>query len=804
VSYFSELPFAARSLARSPLLTAVAVLSLALGIGANATVFNFVNAVQFRPLPFPEPDRLIAVSETNPKELCAGCGVGTSWPTFQIWREAARSFGGLGAYHEDAYALADEGEPERVGGAMITANVFPTLGVAPVLGRGFVAADDRAGAAPVVLLGHGLWVRRFGGDSAVVGHTIRVNGVPRTVIGVMPPQFGFPEFASLWLPMAGEVSRLRAEDRSLGVVGRLKPGVSAVDAGAEMASLSTRLAAERPEVYGGWIAQVTSLKEDISHDTSSEAFLLALAASGFVLLIACANLANLFLARGTVRARELAVRVALGASRARIASHVLAESVLLGLAGGVVGFVLSLWGVRILTGLIHSAMPFWLTLGTDWRFILYTLGLSVGVGLAFGLVPALRAARTDLNEAFKTGGVGATTGRRDNRLRGTLVVAQIALAIVLLAGAGLSIKAFVVEGRIGELGYNPRGVLTARLQLQAPRYDDQGHVLLLQDQLLERLRMQPMVEGAAVEHPVFLNSFIGNSTRVQLEGSVDPVPMGQGPGHGNAVTAEYFRVMEIPMLSGRAIQVTDRPGAPAVVVLNHRAATMYWPDTEPLGRRLRIGDGPWLTVVGIAGDISNHPFGRGSIPLLYTAAAQESARPFRVMIRFHGDPVTAIATLKAIARTVDADEPVEDVMTLEADLAQQVSPLRFMALLLGGLGFIALSLAAFGIYGVMSYLVARQVRELGIRVALGADATRLRRYVVARGLRLAILGLAIGIPAALALTRMLRGALFNVSSADPLVFASVAVLLAGIAALACWAPASRATRADPLAALRAE
>ena len=808
MSFFSELHFAARSLARSPLLTVVAVLSLALGIGANATVFNFVNAVQFRPLPFPEPDRLVAVNEANPKELCAGCGVGTGWPTYQIWREAARSFAGLGAYHEDAYALADKGEPERVGGAMVTANVFPTLGVAPVLGRGFVATDDRPGAEPVVLLGHGLWLRRFGGDSTVIGHTIRVNGVPRTVIGIMPPDFGFPEFASLWLPMAGEVSRLQAEDRSLGVVGRLKPDVSAREAGLEMASLSARLATEGPKSYSGWTAQVVSLKADISHDTSSEAFLLALAASGFVLLIACANLANLFLARATVRARELAVRVALGASRARIASHVLAESVLLGLAGGAVGFVLSLWGVRILTGMIHSALPFWLTLGTDWRFILYTLGLSVGVGLAFGLVPALRAARTDLNEAFKIGGIGGTAGRRDSRLRGTLVVAQIALAIVLLAGAGLLIKAFLVERRIGQLGYNPRGVLTARLQLQAPRYDAPGQVLLLQDQLIERLRIQPMVDAAAVEHPVFLNAFIGASTRVLLEGVPEPVPMGQGPGHGNAVTSDYFRLMEIPILSGRGIRMIDRPGTPPVAVLNQQAATLYWPNAQPLGKRLRIGDGPWLTVVGIAGDVSNRPFGRGPIPLLYTAAAQESARPFRVMIRFHGDPVTAVATLKAVARTVDADEPVEDVMTLEADLALQVSPLRFMALLLGGLGAIALGLAALGIYGVMSYLVARRTRELGIRVALGADATRLRRYVVARGLRLALLGLAIGIPAALGLTRVLRRVLFTVSSsvgsADPLVFGSVAVLLTGIASLACWAPASRATRADPLAALRAE
>jgi putative ABC transport system permease protein len=801
----SEFRFAARSLARSPTLAAVAVLSLALGIGANATIFNFVNAIQFRPLPFPEPDRLVAVSEVNPKELCVGCGVGTSWSTFQLWRAGAQSFAGLGAYHEDAFALADQGEPERVGGATVTANVFPILGIAPVLGRGLVETDDRPGAPAVVLLAHGLWLRRFGGDSAIIGRTVRINGISRTVIGIMPPRFGFPEFAALWIPLTSEVSGLRDADRALGVVGRLKPAASVAKAGVEMAGIAARLAAEQPRTQEGWTAVVTPLKEDISHDTSSEAFLLALAASGFVLLIACANLANLFLARATTRARELAVRVALGASRSRIAIHVLAESVLLGLAGGVVGFLLSLWGVRLLLGAINSALPFWIRLGSDWRFVLYTLLVSIAVGVAFGSVPALRAARTDLNEALKTGGVGATAGRRDSRVRGTLVVAQIALAIVLLAGAGLMIKSFLLERRTENLGYNPRGVLTARLQLQAPRYDDPAQVRLLQAQLLERLRVQPLVEAAAIEYPIFLNSFIGRATRVQLEGAAEPVPTGGGPGHGNAVSADYFRLMAIPILSGRGFAASDGPGAPPVVMLNRQAASLYWPHADPLGKRLRIGDtGPWLTVVGVVGDIANRPYGRGNIPLLYTSLAQESARPFRLMIRFHGDPATAATTLKAVTRTVDADEPVEDLLTLEADLALQVTPLRFMAILLGTLGAIALGLATFGVYGVMSYLVARRARELGIRAALGAEAADLWRFVVRRGLRLALLGVALGLFAAFGLTRVLRQALFNVRATDPEVFVAVSLLLTGVAILACWAPARRATRVDPLVALKSE
>lgn len=801
----SEFQHAARSLARAPGLVAVAVVSLGLGIGANATIFNFVNAIEFRPLPFPEPERLMDVSEDNPQELCESCAVGTSYPTFEFWRRNAHRFTALGAYREDAFALAGAGEPERVGGAAVSATLFPILAVTPIRGRGFTAADDLPGAPRVLLLGYGLWLRRFGGDTAIIGKTVRVNGVTRTVIGIMPPRFAFPEFAALWLPMAGEASVTRSAERGIGTVGRLRAGVSRVQAVAEMESISARLAAQDSATYHGWIARVGPLKQNISNDTSGQAFLLALGASGFVLLIACANLANLFLARATARARELAVRVALGASRARIAAHLLAESILLGLAGGVLGLLLSFWGVRYLSGLISSAMPFWVQLGTDWRFLLYTLLVSLVVGLAFGLLPALRASRINLNETLKAGAAGATAGRRDGRVRGTLVVGQIALAIVLLAGAGLLIKSFLVSRRTDDLGYNPRGVLTARIQLAAPRYQDPAQIRLLEEQLLERLRVQPMVEAAAIERFLFLNSFIGTSTQVRLEGAAEPVPMGRGPGHGNAVTPDYFRVLEMPILSGRAFQSSDGPAAPPVVIVNQEAATMLWPDGRPLGRRLTIGQrSGWLTVVGVVGDVGSHRVGRSSTPLLYTVAAQDSSRPFRLMIRFHGDPVTAAATLKAVARTVDADEPVEDVMTLEADLAQQVSPMRFMALLLGGLGAIALSLAAFGIYGTMSYLVTRRTRELGIRMALGADGAGLRRFVVCRGLRMAVIGLAIGIPAAIALTRLMRGLLVSVTPGDPLVFMAAGVLLSAISVLACWRPAQRATRVDPLIALRAE
>lgn len=800
----AEIQHAARSLARAPLLVVIAAGSLALGIGANATIFNFVNAVEFRPLPFPEPEQLVDVSEDNPKELCEGCGVGTAWPTYRVWKEQARSFTALEAFREGPVALSGQDEPERIGSAVVTAGLFPMLGVRPMLGRTFVPGDDRAGAVPTVLLGHGLWTRRFGADSGIMGRGVRVNGTERIVIGVMPPRFRFPEYAALWLPMAPEVDGMVVADRSLSVVGRLTSGTSAQAANLEMAGIAGRLAAEQPADYANWTARVGSLRSDLSDDTSNTGFQLALGASGFILLIACANLANLFLARAAGRAREIAVRVALGASRARIAMHMLIESVLLGLLGGVGGLVLSFWGVRMVMLLIGAELPFWLVPAADWRFLLFTLALSLFAGVTFGLVPALRASRTDLTETLKTGSPGLSAGRGDSRIRSSLAVAQVALAIVLLAGAGAMVRTFITMRRTDHLGYDPKQVMTAQLQLQAPRYAEAGAVRLMQAQLLERLHAQPMVEAAAFEHHVFLNSFVGSDTRIQLEGATERVPMGRGPGHGFAVTPEYFSVMGLPIASGRGIASDDGPDSPTVAVVNRRTAELYWPGADPLGKHFRIDEGPWISVVGVVGDVPGSPYARGAGPFLYLSAAQQHARPFTVLVRYRGDAGVLGTTLKAVSRTVDADEPVEDVMTMEQSNARSIAPVRFMVTLLLIMGGIALALATFGIYGVMAYMVARRTRELGIRMALGAEARILRRWIMGHGLRLAVFGLAVGLPIALGLMPLLRRALFNMRPADPIVLAGVAALLAAMAVLASWQPARRATRVDPLVALRNE
>jgi len=804
---FSELLLAARSLSRAKGLVAIAVLSLALGIGVNGAIFTYVSAIEFRPLPFRQAAELMDVSEGSPAELCAGCSVGTSWPTLTLWRERARSFITLEAYRESSYTLAGEGEPERTGGAEVTAGLFPMLGLRPAIGRGITADEDRPGGDAVVLLSHGLWTRRFGADSAAVGRSLRVNGIPHTIIGVMAQGIRFPEFASLWIPMAPAVSAMAPDDRSLAVVGRLREGTSTKAAAAEMTGIAVSLALERPEVYRNWSARVVPLREDLSTDSAHQAFWLALAASGFVLLIACANLANLLLARATGRARELAVRVALGAGRTRVAGHVLAESFLLGIAGGLLGLLLSVWGVRLITSMIPSDLPAWLTPATDWRVAAWMLFLSVATGLALGILPALRAAKADMNQGLKSGALGSTAGRADGRIRASLAVAQVALAIVLLAGTGLILKSFLVVRRTDNLGYDPRGTLMATFQLLGPRYESPGQVGQFAEQLLEGVRVQPAVEAAAVEHTTFLGSFVGDRTEIRLEGVAEPLRNSEAPRFLHAVSSEYFEVLRIPVLKGRGIGVEDTPGAPAVAVVSAFTAGRLWPGEEPLGKRINLGpvrDGRWHTVVGVVGDVIGSPLGRTPGMFVYASAAQGASRPFNLLLR-HGENAGALAIeLRAVARALDPDQPVEDIMPMEDALARWIAPVRFMVTLFGGLGLLAAALAGFGIYGVLSYVVARRTRELGIRMALGAEVRHLRRYVVARGLRLAAIGLVIGLPAAWLLARALASVLFAVRPGDPAVFVLVAAALTAVVLLACWIPARRATRVDPVEALRFE
>ena len=797
---------ALRSLRRSPGFTAIALVSLALGLGANTALFSLLNAVTFRPLPFHEVERLVDVSEDNPAELCAGCAVGTSFPTYTAWKAAARSFDRLEAYLEQPFSLATgEAPAERVSGALVSSGLLETLGVAPALGRSLLPADDRAGAPGVVVLSHRLWSSRFGGDPSVLGRSVRLNGEPRTVVGVMPASFGFPEFAKLWTPIAGQLDRQAADDRSVGVVGRLAPGVLAPRADAELAGIASTMAAEQPATHRGWIARTSPLERPLADTGANTGFALALAAAGLVLLIACANLANLLLARGAARSRETAVRVALGAGRGDVIRLHLAESLLLATIGGALGIVVGVWAVRAVVATIGTEIPVWIDLAFDWRVYGFALVLAIATGVAVGLVPALEATRTDVQTSLRSG-VTTTVSRRESRLRNSLAVAQITLALVLLTGTGLIVKSFLVARRIDNLGHDPRGVLRAEVRLLEARYQAPERVAATAEAVLDRVAAVPGVTAVAVEHMEFLGSFVGHASRVFLDGEAEAVPLDRAPRFGYAVSPDFFAVERIPIQRGRIILPSDRAGSPLVAVVNAVTADRLWPGLDPIGKRFRIDDGPGAhlyTVVGVVGNIVA-TLGRTAPSLVYTAFAQAPGRPITIQLRTGGDPTRFAQPLVAAVRAVDPDQPIERLMTGEEYLATSLASIRFMMNILGTLGALALLLASFGLYGVLAYLVARRTKELGIRMALGAAAEQVVGLVLGRGYRLVGIAVLIGLPLALGLTRLLRSVLFSVSAADPLVFTIVPISLAAVAAVACYVPARRATRIDPVDALRAD
>jgi predicted permease len=800
-----DVRLALRSLGRTPGLTTVAVLSLTLGIGANSAIFTMVNATMFPQLPYVDADRLVDLHEVSP-QLCAGCGVGTSFPTFTDWRERTRSYARMGAYVEDGFALSGDARPERVSGSLVSAELFPLLGVQPVIGRHIAPDEDRVGGPGVVLLSHELWVRRYGSDSTVVGRMIAVSGEPHTIVGVMPPRFKFPERAQLWLPITPRLTAAARDDRSVGVIARLKPGITLDGARSELTQVGADLAREHAAAFGEWSPGVTTLREDLTSD-SGPPFVMLLGASGFVLLIACANLANLLLARATRRSREYAVRAALGAGRRRLVQQLLLESILLAAGGATLGVLVALWGVDAARGLLPDEVPFWIEFEVDARVIAFTAALAVLTGITFGLTPALRAARTDVQEALRDGARGATTGVHRGRLRSALVIGEVALSLVLLAGAGLLIKTFVNARRTSDFGYDPRGVLTASAELVDRRYADPSQQALFASSVLAGLENAADVEIVALERAEFLGTFVGTSSRVTLEGATAPVPDEIVPRFARAVSPGYFELLRIPLARGRGFAESDGPGAPAVAVVSQGAADALWPGEDPLGKRLRVGgDGaaPWITVVGVTQHLRGSPLSRRPGSFIYLPIAQSPGQPVNILVRTRGEPLAFAPTLEALVARVDPNQPLTNVESMEQTLADYLTPVTFFLRLMGGMAALAVVLAAIGIYGVLSYVVSMRTHEIGIRVALGAGATRVTRLILGHGLMLAGIGVAVGLAGAVAVTRVLRGILFGVSPTDPMVLTTVTALLMGVSLAACWVPARRALRVNPMEALRVE
>lgn len=806
-----DLRYGFRMLTKKPGFTIVAVLALALGIGANSAIFSVVNTVLLKPLPFKSPDQLMIVWEDGsrygfPKDTPAPAN-------FIDWRDQNQVFESMAAVDSKTLNLTGTGEPEKIECKRLSANFFPMLGVEPILGRSFLPEEDQPGAARVVIMNYGLWQRRFGSDADIVGKTLTLDGQAYTVIGVMSKEFRFPdafqasgEENALYVPIAftSEEASMRG-GHYLTVYARAKAGVTVEQAQAEMTTIAARLEQQYPETNLSLGAAVVSLQEQLVGDIKP-ALLILLGAVGFVLLIACANVANLLLARAAARQKEIALRTALGASRARLVGQFLTESVLLAGLGGVVGLLFAVLGLKLLTTLIPPNLSQAKAISIDATVLGFTFLVSLLTGVIFGLAPALQASRPNLNETLKEGGKGSPGGGR-SRLRSLLVVSEVALALVLLVGAGLMINSFFRLRNVNP-GFNPKNLLTMNVVLPRSKYDRRAKRTAFYNEMLQRIESLPGVESAGVITNLPL-TFKGNNSGVTIEGRPEP-PADQIPiVISRVVSDSYFRTMGIALSKGREFSTQDRPDTRASIIVSESTARTFWPDEDPIGKRLKLGgynsDAPWLSVVGVVKDVRQFELDIDPKPQVYFAYTQmPDFAPRDLVVRTSSDPLQLADAVRNEVWAVDKDQPVSNVSTMEAILAFSVARERFNMLLLAIFAAVALALAAVGIYGVMSYSVTQRTHEIGVRMALGANRSDVLRLVVGQGLKLVSIGVAIGLASAFALTRVMESLLFGVSATDPITFAAISVVLVAVAMIASYIPARRATKVDPMIALRYE
>ena len=804
-SILRDARYGARALLKNKGFTAVAVLTLALGIGANTAIFSVIDAVLLRPLPYPESERLVKLYARDP----AGDAFAVSPADFLEGYARAQAFEHLSAYRESSFNMASRERPERVSGAVVSPEFFSVMGVGARLGRHITPAQDAPGGPRVVVLGHAFWQKRFGGDAGVLGKSIDLDGEPRTVVGVMPEGFQFPAGAELWASARYAVPEhplrptqdptTRRNSQYFNVVGRLRAGVGLEQANAEAKAVAARLKQQYGEEEEAVSALVLTLHEDVVGETRS-ALLLLVGAVAILLLIACANVANILLARGATRQKEIALRLALGAGRVRLVRQFLTESLLLALAGGGLGVLLAMWALAPLKALVPQEMSGGTPLALDARVLAFTALVSLGAALVFGLFPALNLADQDLNGVLKEGGRGGSGGARSNRARRVLVVSEIALAAVLLTGAGLLIRSLdhLLDA---PLGFEPGRVLTAQLTLPQARYPEKTQRAAFVGRVLEQLGGAPEVESAAAVSRIPLN--FGRSTRsVEVQGRTPPAGGWVTPDYLVA-SPGYFRSMGVPLLAGRDFDARDVAGAQRVVVINEAAARHFWPGEDPLGKLIKTDD-EWSQVVGVVGNVRQVSLAEPPAAAVHVPYAQDPWPFMALVVRAKSAPAGAVPALREAVGGVDRDVPLYGVRPMGEVLTTSVAARRWRTLLLSLFALTALGLACLGIYGVTAYSVTQRTHEMGIRMTLGAQKRDVLRLVVVQGLKLAVVGVAAGLLVALALSRLATSMLYGVEAADPLTLAAVSAILIAVTAAACLVPARRAANVDPLVALKYE
>jgi putative ABC transport system permease protein len=804
-----DIRYGIRGLLKRPGFTVIALITLALGIGANTAIFSVVNAVLLRPLPFQDPEQLVIVWEDA---TFAGFPRNTPAPANYVdWKTQNQSFADMAASHEDSFNLTGDGEPERVSAYAVSANFFPLLGVQPLVGRSFLTEEDRPGANKVVVLSYSLWQSRYGGDRNILNREILLNGEKHSVIGVMPASFQFFEKdVRLWVPIAFEAEDLTNRGgHYLKVVARLKSGVSLSQAQADMNAIMHRIAVDHPgETMEGKLGAIVLPMRDQVVGEARGSLIVLLVAVAFVLLIACANVAGLLLARAVGRRKEIALRMALGAGRTRVIRQLLTESLLLAVAAGVFGSLLAYGSFTFLQGLVPEEMALAASLKLDVRILIFTIAISILTGIIFGLVPALQSANFDLNEALKqSSGRVTSTGR----LRSSMIVFEVALSIVLLVGAGLLIQTLFQLFRQYSM-LEPEKVLTMRTILPREKYKEPQQRTNFYQQVLKRAEHLPGVVAAGYSTSVPL-AWKGGTSGFYPEGLQSPIPGMAYDANHRQVTANYLKAMNIPLRQGRYFASSDNAQSLPVAIINETMARQYWPGENALGRRFKIGDPDepgkqWKQIVGIVADIRQMGLDEPIKAEMYLPYEQVTDWPGYIprdlAIRTNGDMSGLVGSVRQIIREVDPDQPVSNVATMAEVLGTEAAQRRMGMIMLAGFAALALLLASLGIYGVLAYFVTQHTNEIGVRQALGATPRNILFLVLRKGMGLTLVGVAIGLLAAFALTRLMSSLLFGVTAADPLTFATVPLLLIVVALLACYIPARRATKVDPLVALRYE